>query len=76
MALHVWQTLNVEEVMNAVSIPVMAKARIGHITEARVLEAMGVDYIDESEVLTPADEEYHLRKKINLQYHLYVDVVI
>ena len=53
----------------------MAKARIGHITEARVLEAMGVDYIDESEVLTPADEEYHLRK-INLQYHLYVDVVI
>ena len=48
--------------MNAVSIPVMAKARIGHITEARVLEAMGVDYIDESEVLTPADEEYHLRK--------------
>ena len=52
----------VEEVMNAVSIPVMAKARIGHITEARVLlEAMGVDYIDES-VLTPADEEYHLRK--------------
>ena len=40
----------------------MAKARIGHITEARVLEAMGVDYIDESEVLTPADEEYHLRK--------------
>ncbi|MFJ1245138.1 pyridoxal 5'-phosphate synthase subunit PdxS, partial [Bacillus amyloliquefaciens] len=52
----------VEEVMNAVSIPVMAKGRIGHITEARVLEAMGVDYIDESEVLTPADEEYHLRK--------------
>lgn len=52
----------VEEVMNAVSIPVMAKARIGHITEARILEAMGVDYIDESEVLTPADEEYHLLK--------------
>ncbi|TDL30312.1 pyridoxal 5'-phosphate synthase lyase subunit PdxS [Jeotgalibacillus sp. S-D1] len=52
----------VEEVMNAVSIPVMAKARIGHITEARVLESMGVDYIDESEVLTPADEEYHLLK--------------
>jgi pyridoxal 5'-phosphate synthase pdxS subunit len=52
-----------EEVMNAVSIPVMAKARIGHIVEARVLEAMGVDYIDESEVLTPADEEYHLNKK-------------
>ncbi|SFK57907.1 pyridoxal phosphate synthase yaaD subunit [Marinilactibacillus piezotolerans] len=52
----------VEEVMNAVSIPVMAKARIGHISEARILEAMGVDYIDESEVLTPADEEYHLLK--------------
>lgn len=52
----------VEEVMNAVSIPVMAKARIGHIVEARVLESLGVDYIDESEVLTPADEEYHLLK--------------
>ncbi|OZM55733.1 pyridoxal 5'-phosphate synthase lyase subunit PdxS [Lottiidibacillus patelloidae] len=51
-----------EEVLNAVSIPVMAKARIGHIVEARVLEAMGVDYIDESEVLTPADEVYHLNK--------------
>ncbi|MGN4127744.1 pyridoxal 5'-phosphate synthase lyase subunit PdxS [Lysinibacillus sphaericus] len=52
----------VEQVMGAVSIPVMAKARIGHIVEARVLEAMGVDYIDESEVLTPADEEFHLLK--------------
>lgn len=52
----------VREVLEAVSIPVMAKARIGHITEARVLEAMGVDYIDESEVLTPADEEFHLLK--------------
>ncbi|WP_216831781.1 pyridoxal 5'-phosphate synthase lyase subunit PdxS [Alkalihalobacterium elongatum] len=52
----------VEEVMNAVSIPVMAKCRIGHIVEARVLEALGVDYIDESEVLTPADEVYHLNK--------------
>ena len=51
-----------EEVMRAVSIPVMAKARIGHIVEARVLEAMGVDYIDESEVLTPADEDFHLLK--------------
>ncbi|GAQ17966.1 pyridoxal biosynthesis lyase PdxS [Oceanobacillus picturae] len=51
-----------EEVLNAVSIPVMAKARIGHIVEARVLEAMGVDYIDESEVLTPADDIYHLNK--------------
>lgn len=52
----------VEEVMAAVTIPVMAKARIGHIAEARILEAMGVDYIDESEVLTPADEEFHLLK--------------
>lgn len=52
----------VEEVMKAVTIPVMAKARIGHIVEARVLEAMGVDYIDESEVLTPADEMFHLNK--------------
>ncbi|WGE88179.1 pyridoxal 5'-phosphate synthase lyase subunit PdxS [Actinobacillus equuli subsp. haemolyticus] len=52
----------VREVMEAVSIPVMAKARIGHIVEARVPEAMGVDYIDESEVLTPADEEFHLLK--------------
>jgi len=53
----------IEEVMNAVSIPVMAKARIGHFVEARVLESMGVDYIDESEVLTPADDNYHINKK-------------
>ncbi|MGN7471374.1 pyridoxal 5'-phosphate synthase lyase subunit PdxS [Brevibacillus sp. SAFN-007a] len=53
----------VEEVLNAVSIPVMAKARIGHFVEARVLEAMGVDYLDESEVLTPADDLYHINKK-------------
>ncbi|WP_153733573.1 pyridoxal 5'-phosphate synthase lyase subunit PdxS [Sporosarcina obsidiansis] len=52
----------VEEVQQAVSIPVMAKARIGHISEARVLEALGVDFIDESEVLTPADDEFHLLK--------------
>lgn len=52
----------IEEVMNSVSIPVMAKARIGHFVEARILESMGVDYIDESEVLTPADEEYHIDK--------------
>ncbi|MEC5425045.1 pyridoxal 5'-phosphate synthase lyase subunit PdxS [Virgibacillus sp. C22-A2] len=51
-----------EDVLNAVSIPVMAKGRIGHIVEARVLEAMGVDYIDESEVLTPADDIFHLNK--------------
>lgn len=53
----------VEEVMGAVSIPVMAKCRIGHIVEARVLEAMSVDFIDESEVLTPADEVFHLNKR-------------
>lgn len=52
----------IENVVKAVTIPVMAKARIGHIAEARILEAMGVDYIDESEVLTPADEEFHLPK--------------
>lgn len=51
-----------EEVMNAVSIPVMAKGRIGHIVEARVLESMGVDFIDESEVLTPADDIFHINK--------------
>ncbi len=55
-------TTIVESVMKAVTIPVMAKARIGHIAEARILEAMKVDYIDESEVLTPADEQYHLLK--------------
>ena len=53
----------VEEVVEAVSIPVMAKARIGHIAEAQILETLGVDMIDESEVLTPADEEYHINKK-------------
>ncbi|MBD2845463.1 pyridoxal 5'-phosphate synthase lyase subunit PdxS [Paenibacillus sp. IB182496] len=52
----------VEEVMKVVSIPVMAKARIGHYVEAKVLESMGVDYIDESEVLTPADEVFHIDK--------------
>ncbi|GEK59659.1 pyridoxal 5'-phosphate synthase lyase subunit PdxS [Marinococcus halophilus] len=52
----------VQEVMEAVSIPVMAKARIGHIVEARVLESLGADYIDESEVLTPADDVYHMDK--------------
>ncbi len=51
-----------DEIMKTVSIPVMAKARIGHFMEARVLEALGVDYIDESEVLTPADEEHHIAK--------------
>ena len=52
----------IEGIQKAVSIPVMAKVRIGHITEARVLEAMGVDFIDESEVLTPADDEHHIAK--------------
>jgi pyridoxal 5'-phosphate synthase pdxS subunit len=52
----------IREIMRAVSIPVMAKIRIGHFTEARVLEVLGVDYIDESEVLTPADEEHHVAK--------------
>jgi len=52
----------IKEIMNTVTIPVMAKARIGHFAEAQVLEAIGVDYIDESEVLTPADEENHILK--------------
>ena len=52
----------IEEVMNAVSIPVMAKCRIGHFAEAQLLQQLGVDYIDESEVLTPADEQYHINK--------------
>ena len=54
--------LKIIEIMNTVSIPVMAKARIGHFAEAQVLEALGVDYIDESEVLTPADESFHIEK--------------
>jgi pyridoxal 5'-phosphate synthase pdxS subunit len=54
----------IQEIMDTVTIPVMAKARIGHIIEARILEAMGVDFIDESEVLTPADEEFHIDKNI------------
>lgn len=52
----------VQQIMEAVSIPVMAKCRIGHFAEAQILEAIGVDYIDESEVLTPADETYHINK--------------
>ena len=52
----------VKRIMDAVSIPVMAKVRIGHIAEARIIEHLGVDYIDESEVLTPADDRYHLNK--------------
>src|SRR5512136_1315634 len=52
------------QIMDAVSIPVMAKCRIGHFVEAQILEAIGVDYIDESEVLTPADEEHHVNKHL------------
>jgi len=52
----------IEKIMNAVTIPVMAKVRIGHFVEAQILEAMGIDYIDESEVLTPADDKYHINK--------------
>ncbi|HRR41112.1 MAG TPA: pyridoxal 5'-phosphate synthase lyase subunit PdxS, partial [Syntrophales bacterium] len=52
----------IEKIMDAVSIPVMAKVRIGHFVEAQILEAIGVDYIDESEVLTPADDKYHINK--------------
>jgi pyridoxal 5'-phosphate synthase pdxS subunit len=52
----------IDEIMQAVSIPVMAKARIGHFVEAQILESIGVDYVDESEVLTPADEAHHVDK--------------
>jgi pyridoxal 5'-phosphate synthase pdxS subunit len=54
--------VKVQEIMEAVTIPVMAKCRIGHFVEAQVLQALGVDYIDESEVLTPADEQHHIDK--------------
>lgn len=54
----------IESVMKAVTIPVMAKVRIGHFVEAQVLEALGVDFIDESEVLTPADEQFHVDKNL------------
>ena len=54
----------IRQIMEAVTIPVMAKCRIGHFVEAQVLEALGVDYIDESEVLTPADEEHHINKHL------------
>jgi pyridoxal 5'-phosphate synthase pdxS subunit len=52
----------IQQIMDAVTIPVMAKCRIGHFVEAQVIEALGADYIDESEVLTPADEEHHVNK--------------
>ena len=54
--------LKIKEIQQAVTIPVMAKARIGHFVEAQILEALEVDYIDESEVLTPADEANHIEK--------------
>ena len=54
----------IKEIIAAVTIPVMAKARIGHFVEAQVLQSLGVDYIDESEVLTPADEENHINKHL------------
>ncbi len=56
--------VKIREIMAAVTIPVMAKARIGHFAEAQVLEALGVDFIDESEVLTPADDQYHIDKHL------------
>ncbi|MBU7007568.1 pyridoxal 5'-phosphate synthase lyase subunit PdxS [Phosphitispora fastidiosa] len=54
----------VQKILDAVTIPVMAKCRIGHFVEAQILESLGVDYIDESEVLTPADEQFHVNKNI------------
>jgi len=59
----------IKEIQDAVTIPVMAKARIGHFVECQVLETLGVDYIDESEVLTPADDEFHVEKS-NCTYFL------
>jgi pyridoxal 5'-phosphate synthase pdxS subunit len=59
----------IESIMQAVTIPVMAKCRIGHIVEAQILESLGIDYVDESEVLTPADEENHVNKhKYNVPF--------
>src|SRR3954471_1212201 len=52
----------IKDIQAAVTIPVMAKARIGHVGECQILEALGVDYVDESEVLTPADDQFHVQK--------------
>ncbi len=60
--------LKIKEIMNAVTIPVMAKCRIGHFAEARVLEALGVDYIDESEVLTPADDSHIIKSDFKVPF--------
>ena len=65
----------IKEIMETTSIPVMAKARIGHEGEARVLESLGVDMIDESEVLTPADPFFHIPKRI-LPFHSFADAPI
>lgn len=65
----------IKEIQEAVSIPVMAKVRIGHFVEAQILEALNIDFIDESEVLTPADDKYHINKEIS-KYHLYVELLI
>ncbi|TCL38845.1 pyridoxal 5'-phosphate synthase subunit Pdx1 [Anaerospora hongkongensis] len=55
----------IQRIMEVVTIPVMAKARIGHFVEAQILEALGIDYIDESEVLTPADDKFHINKYLS-----------
>ena len=65
----------IQEIMQAINIPVMAKVRIGHFVEAQALEALGVDMIDESEVLTPADPFYHV-DNVSLPYRLFADVEI
>ena len=61
----------IKEIQEAVSIPVMAKVRIGHFVEAQILEAIEIDYIDESEVLSPADDRFHVDKK-NSKFLLFV----
>ena len=65
----------IQEIIETTSIPVMAKARIGHGDEAKVLQSLGVDMIDESEVLTPADPFYHIAKN-DFKYHLFADAQI
>jgi len=65
----------IEKIKAAVTIPVMAKARIGHFVEARILESLGVDYIDESEVLTPADYENHIESGISKSHSFVVQLI-
>src|SRR3989339_725840 len=60
--------LKIKEIMKAVTIPVMAKCRIGHFAEAQILESLGVDYIDESEVLTPADEKHIIKSNFKIPF--------